>query len=308
MAIDYRHGISILELIVYIPTLFTALWMAFRHGFTRSSGWIFFVIFSLARTIGSCCYLATINDPTSVDLYVAWAVCTSIGVSPLTWACIGLLSRANDSIQRKSGHALHPLLFKVTGLITIVGMILGIVGQTKSTSPTAGLYNSKTKAGLVLYLIAWVGLCILLLLTSLRYQWIEEGEHRLLLAVGISIPLLFVRILYSLLSAFAQKPEFSSLSGNVTIQLCMSVLEEIVIVFVCLGIGLTLSVRPAFEPFQANAQDAPMLESQAQSEPDMSSMEYESARPERRYKKRRGGPITQLVGLAVDEINYRRQK
>ncbi|PYH40498.1 uncharacterized protein BP01DRAFT_419415 [Aspergillus saccharolyticus JOP 1030-1] len=304
MAVDYRHGISILELIVYIPTLFTALWMAFRHGFTRSSGWIFFVIFSLARIIGSCCYLATINDPTSIDLYVAWAVCTSIGISPLTWGCIGLLSRANDSIQRKSGHALHPLLFKVTGLVTIVGMILGIVGQTTSTNPTEGLYSSKTKAGLILYIIAWVGLCILLLLISLRYQRIEEGEHRLLLAVSISIPLLFVRILYSLLSTFTRKAEFSSISGNVSIQLCMSVLEELVIVYVCLGIGLTLTVRPAFEPFQANIQDASTLESQ----PDMSSMQYESGKPGARYKKRRGGPITQLVGLAMDEINYRRQK
>jgi hypothetical protein len=94
MTINYRHGITILEIIVYTPTLFLALWMAFHHGFKKSSGWYFFNIFSLARIVGAACYLATIQSPSNVNLYIAWAVCTSIGLSPLILACIGLLSRA----------------------------------------------------------------------------------------------------------------------------------------------------------------------------------------------------------------------
>lgn len=94
VGLDYRHGISVLEVIVYIPTLIVALWVSFRHGFKRSAGWITLVIFSLVRVVGSCCYLATLGYPTSKDLYVAWAVCSSIGLSPLTISCIGLLSRA----------------------------------------------------------------------------------------------------------------------------------------------------------------------------------------------------------------------
>jgi hypothetical protein len=92
--IDYRHGISILDIIVYIPTFFLALWMAFHHGFKKSSGWYFFVVFSLARIIGAACYLATLGAPSNINLYITWAVCTSLGISPLILACIGLLSRA----------------------------------------------------------------------------------------------------------------------------------------------------------------------------------------------------------------------
>lgn len=94
MSIDYRHGISILEIIVYSPTLFVALWMAFHHGFKKSSGWYFFVVFCLARIIGAACYLATIAAPSNVNLYITWAVCTSLGISPLLLASCGLLSRA----------------------------------------------------------------------------------------------------------------------------------------------------------------------------------------------------------------------
>lgn len=94
MTLNYRHGLSILQLIVYTPSLFVAIWVAFRHGFKRSSGWIFYVIFCLARVIGAACYLATISSPTNTNLYIAWAVCSSLGLSPLLQASVGLLSRA----------------------------------------------------------------------------------------------------------------------------------------------------------------------------------------------------------------------
>lgn len=94
MSLDYRHGIFVLELIVYIPTLIIALYVVSKHGYSKSSGWITFVIFALARIVGSSCYLATLADPSSTDLYVAYAICTAIGLSPLTISCVGLLSRA----------------------------------------------------------------------------------------------------------------------------------------------------------------------------------------------------------------------
>jgi hypothetical protein len=91
--LDYRHGIQILELGVYLPFFFAALLLCFRHGFGRSSGWLFFAIFSLLRVVGACLSLATLNN-NSTGLYVGWAICSSVGLSPLTLGLIGLLSRA----------------------------------------------------------------------------------------------------------------------------------------------------------------------------------------------------------------------
>ncbi|PWY85981.1 hypothetical protein BO70DRAFT_289418 [Aspergillus heteromorphus CBS 117.55] len=307
MAVNYRHGLSILELIVYLPTLFMALWMAFRHGFQRNSGWIFLVIFSLARIVGSCCYLATINDPSSIDLYLAWAVCMSIGLSPLTLTCVGLLSRANDSIRRKTSRGIHPLLFKIVGLLTLVGLILCIVGQVQSMGslPASMPISTKTKVGYVLFIVAWTGLSVLLVVLACKRQSIEDGEHRLLLAVGLTVPLLLVRLIYSLLGAFGHSTTFSMMSGNVTVELVMSVLEEIFIVLICLGVGVTLEVRPrvtGYEACEAAQADRALECSQSPEEGP-----YRPENKERIRKKRRGGPITQLVGLALDEINYRRK-
>ncbi|OQE46166.1 hypothetical protein PENCOP_c001G08660 [Penicillium coprophilum] len=303
MAIDYRHGISILEMVVYSPTLFLALWMAFHHGFKKSSGWFFFIVFCLARIVGSACYLATINYPSTADLYIAWAVCTSLGLSPLILACIGLLSRANDSIMRKTANPLPPIIFRLVGTVALVAVILSIVGATANSDITHGFVNTKTKVGLILYLVAWVGVCGLFLLISKRTQSIEDGEHRLLLAVGVSLPLILVRLIYSLIYTFGQKTAFNMLAGNVTIQLVMSVLEEMVVVLVCLGIGLTLQVRPPAEYTQqprvsSRQEDLVELESGSL----MGQTREKRARP-----KRRGGPITRLVMFIVDEIKDRKQ-
>ncbi|GKZ55025.1 hypothetical protein AnigIFM49718_011149 [Aspergillus niger] len=238
MAVNYRHGLSILELIVYLPSLFISLFMGFRHGFQRNAGWILLIIFSLARVVA--------------------------------------------------------------------GMVLCIVGSSMSSS-LQGITNSiEAKVGDVLYVIAWACLCVLLLVVGSKYASIEDGEHRLLLAVGVSVPLLLVRLIYSLLSVFTHNPTFNMFTGNVTVFLVMAVLEEIVIVGICLGVGMTLEVRQRpteYEACEAPAQGSSELESQQR--PDMTS--YNPKKQERRQKKRRGGPISQLIGLAIDEIRSRRK-
>jgi hypothetical protein len=175
--------------------------------------------------------------------------------------------------------------------------------------------NTKTKIGLVIFVIAWIALCILLLMVGARSSSIEDGERRLLVAVAISIPLLFVRLVYSLLTVFAPSSTFNLLNGNVTIMLVMSVIEEILIAFICLGIGLTLQVRTnanayeldptvpvdPYEPYGQRSLDDEPAKYARQNAP------Y-APPPERRQKRRRrGGPITQLVGLAIDSMESRRR-
>ena len=77
----------------------------------------------------------------------------------------------------------------------------------------------------------------------IRVKWIENGERRLVLAVAISIPFILVRLIYSAILSFAHNPRFSLIGGSVTINLVMAVLEEFVVIIVCLGVGLTLRVH-----------------------------------------------------------------
>jgi hypothetical protein len=89
-----EDAIAIFELIYYSPCLFGSLFVAFRHGAMKSSGWIFLTIFCLVRVIGSAARIATITHPTSKDAYTIALVTTALGLPPLPMASLGLISRA----------------------------------------------------------------------------------------------------------------------------------------------------------------------------------------------------------------------
>ncbi|KAJ5682785.1 hypothetical protein N7462_005950 [Penicillium macrosclerotiorum] len=244
MTITYRHGLSILELIIYVPSLFLSVFLVTRHGLRTNSGFLFLTIFALTRIVGACCDLATI-DHWSTGLYIASAICSSIGLSPLMMACSGLLSRANLSIQNTTGKTcLPPLSFRGFRILTVVAMALSIAGLT-SNMTAEGLAHPdvKVKVGMILYIVCWVVMVLLLAILSIRRSSIERGEKRTLLAVALASPFIFVRLMYAVCIWFLHDSKFSLLDGNVTVQLVMSVLEEFAVVFILLGVGLTLRVR-----------------------------------------------------------------
>lgn len=249
-------------------------------------------------------------------VYIYWGVAFAFG---LPWSFVPDVSffiaisghsrtnkhNRNDSIMRKTGNPIKPLVFRAIGLVPLVALILSIVGATQNSDITHSLVNTETRVGLVLYLVTWAIVCGLLIFLASRSSSIEDGEHRLLLAVALSLPLILVRLIYSLVYSFGHQAEFSMLSGNVTIQLVMSVLEEIVIVLICLGIGLTLQVRPSAEYSHQTS-----VSSRGQNSVEMGEGRVEGQAPKRhdyQRPKRRGGPLYRLVMFAVDEINERRR-
>lgn len=91
-AFNATGGISILELGVYFPALVAAAFICYRHGFGRSSGWIYTLVLCIVRIVGACCQLATYNNK-STGLLQATIIIELIGISPLLLATLGLMSR-----------------------------------------------------------------------------------------------------------------------------------------------------------------------------------------------------------------------
>jgi hypothetical protein len=92
MGIDSRGGVSIGELIVYVPAIVLSLIVCIRHGFRRSSGWLYTLILCQIRIVGAICQLISENKP-SEGLIRATLIIDSIGLSPLLLATLGMLSR-----------------------------------------------------------------------------------------------------------------------------------------------------------------------------------------------------------------------
>lgn len=111
-------------------------------------------------------------------------------------------------------------------------------------TPSALLHpNTEIKVAMILFLTAWVVLCLILGLLVQKRAEIHKGECRILSVVGVSAVLILVRLVYVLLVFFKADKTFNMLNGNMTVLLVMSVLEETGVVVLCLGVGLTLRVR-----------------------------------------------------------------
>lgn len=248
MTIGYREGVSIGEIAVYSPALLLAIYLSVRHGFGRSAGWMFLIIFCLARIIGAAMQLATISSPTNIGLYTGYAILQNIGLSPLMLATLGLLSRLLDNINRTHHTLIDTRFLKFVELVILVGLILGIVGGVNASNDFVknGTFTpgSLNKAGTALFIVSYVAIVLSTIFLSLSLSHASHGEKRILFAVALSLPFLLVRLVYSIMSTFTKNKSFNLMTGNITVLLCMAFIEELVIVILFEGVGLTLSQVP----------------------------------------------------------------
>ncbi|KAI1404057.1 hypothetical protein F4819DRAFT_449283 [Hypoxylon fuscum] len=248
MTLTERNNISIAQIVIYVPSLFVAIWLAIRHGFGRNAGWFYLIVFSLARVIGSALQLATISDPKNISLYIGSIILQSIALSPLILVQIALIGRAVKTIQGSAVSFVTENRLRLVQLLTLVGMILGAVGGSNSSSSLSetGKYtaSSLSQAGIGLTIAAYVLLVIATAVVAQQISQVQPGEKRLVLAVGLSLPFILVRLAYSAESVFGHNPDFSQYSGNSNILLGMAVIMEMIVVAIVEGIGMSLNKGP----------------------------------------------------------------
>ena len=155
------------------------------------------------------------------------------------------LKHSNESIKHTAGREPVPsILFRLFRAQAAAALAISIVGITANMSAEGLQYpDIEIKVGMILYVVLFGQMILYVIILAIRRRSIEKGEHRALLAVALSSPLILVRLLYVFFVWFLHDSTFSMLDGNVTVLLFMSVLEEIVVVIICLAVGLTLQVR-----------------------------------------------------------------
>lgn len=235
-----HDDIAIAEIVVYTFLLFGALFLCKTHGFSRNSGWFYIIILSLARLIGSSMLLATINDPDNTNLYIGWIVLNGLGLGPLILIMLGLLDRLFNTIKSQGGAGINVLYQRAVHLLMLVAVILISVGGASSNytldgaSPTIK-YSTESKVGISLMIVVLV-LVIGQFLFALRNQsYIVDGERRILIAVGASLPFVIVRLAYTCTLILGGHKQ------DVWIYLGAGVIMEIVVVIICEAIGFTLN-------------------------------------------------------------------
>ncbi|KAK3692429.1 hypothetical protein B0T22DRAFT_435705 [Podospora appendiculata] len=257
-ALTELDRISIAVLVIYIPSLFIAIFLALRHGFGRNAGWLYLVLFSLARILGSAFQIATINDRTNISLIVGAVILQSIGISALVLVMLGLVGRVLEGLRNSqySSPIVTPFHLRLVQLIVVVGLILGIAGgssMSKAFSDPTKPFQlpTESKAGLALIIVGYGIIILVTLVTASHMGSVEPGEKRILLAIAVALPFVLVRIIFSGQATFGSNPDFRSFGGSAKYPdyyLGMAIIMEMVVVAIFEGVGLTLQkarARPA---------------------------------------------------------------
>ncbi len=134
-----------------------------------------------------------------------------------------------------------PRCIPVVTIICIIGLILGIAGFSSADSHDGTYHPSKiVKASMGIFLGVFA---LVLLLTGFLYLQLQGSlrafQKKLFLAIGLSIPFLVVRMVYSAIADYGHDSRFTVLVGDPTVFLCMSVLEEIVAMVVTMVLGVS---------------------------------------------------------------------
>lgn len=146
--------------------------------------------------------------------------------------------KADTHAPSDNDQTLHPRALNIVAIATFVGLVIGIAGISITDSTSAFHANGYVVGAMCIFLAVFVLIYALALwLLFLVRHNMSAAQKKFFLAIGLSFPLLLVRIVYSSLSDFTDNSTFALMDSNPTAYLLMSVLEEIIAMGLCVFYG-----------------------------------------------------------------------
>lgn len=245
MTVTYGGIVNIITLIIFFFALCLAAILTYRQGLGHNYPWICIAVLSLCRVIQVSLDLAATEmyAPGVVadsSLQSGVAILTEIGLTPLFMSTASLLNATNRPKGRRMQWIL--IVLHIPLVVSLILIVAGGIDEDSRDGPTFAATES-TKAGISLYCACFVILIWATIVITSRLYLATSTEAKILTTVVLSLPFFLVDIIYMMCFAFesfAGSQRFNVISGNVTLQLCMQVIMEYIIVglYLALGFGL----------------------------------------------------------------------
>ena len=149
-----------------------------------------------------------------------------------------------DCINSSGREVIGMKPFRLMQLLLTIGLILGLVGGTSAPSPSPSDPHpsppAEAKAGIILYIVAFAAEIIVAFVAVGHKALIPKRERKIYIAIFVSLPLIAVRLAYSVISSFANDSDFSVIGGSIIIRAFMASIEEMLVVLMYIGLGFML--------------------------------------------------------------------
>uniref|UniRef100_A0A8H7N5N7 DUF7702 domain-containing protein n=1 Tax=Bionectria ochroleuca TaxID=29856 RepID=A0A8H7N5N7_BIOOC len=229
--------LSIAQLAIYATLSVPTFYILWKHGVTGLLGWGYLLVFFSLRIVG--CAMALSGNTSA-------AIISNIGLSPILLATGGILHEAQVYLRPELNRKLEWLKVILYHIQVTGGVALLAVGASRlqnSPHPTAGDRN-MAKAGMGILTSAWTVLAIWIIFSCRPFSRFSRLEmdigNMLLISTLVSIPILGIRVIYSLVSLVSTKAGGPSMAVRVV---CTSLPEMIPAIIFCV-VGLYTAIRP----------------------------------------------------------------
>ncbi|KAJ5711287.1 hypothetical protein N7488_005443 [Penicillium malachiteum] len=241
MAVTAEH-IAIAELVIYIPVTLLTIIVVLRHGFHKQLGWIYLSIFGVIRIAGAIMEVLSTNHPDNTN-DKEWAVILqSVGLSPLLLSTLGLLKRIISIFsKRATAISRRSKVVQLLHLPALIALILAISGGSDQASSNVSEHaggKKETQAAIIIFLVIYVITCLLFVITVRDLREMLPSQKRIYICVFFALPLIAVRLPYSLISDFGHDAKFSLIDGDPSVQLAMATIEEFLVVLMYTILGV----------------------------------------------------------------------
>ncbi|KAH8427405.1 uncharacterized protein LDX57_005120 [Aspergillus melleus] len=222
--LQYRHGIAAAQVVTFTVSLAFSIWFCLRGRI----GWFCIGMLSIIRLVSASCMLCTINKDAD-GLWAAVFVCESLGMILIIFLLLEMLERINKT------HPTTPrLVFIIPQLLTYLDICISIAGFIAVTKKEHALLPTPySRAGTALIVLIYLWTVGVFLTFHLHRSSFPAIENRTCLCVAICVPILAVRVTYSLVFVITADMAWNAVKGNPGRCLGMMMLPELGIVGLC---------------------------------------------------------------------------
>ncbi|KAG1757965.1 hypothetical protein EDB19DRAFT_1660046 [Suillus lakei] len=263
MTLNTQGILAAVTIAMYVPFLFVSSKVVSRYGISRSDGWIMLLVFCIIRVLGGAFLVAAEEiTPANTGLYIGGFALQASGLSPLLICTLGLL---HSIFQTPDGQSRYNNLFRLLQLLGMAALILTIIGiSVASSSSSSSSANIIRRTGVILFAVLYVILVGICLFLWTQVHSVMQYRKQLLKAISVALPLLAVRMLYSILSTFSSSTfaisttsspqpntsdlaKFNMFTGEWQIYIVMDMLMEYAVAIIFAVAALVLPLNQDFK-------------------------------------------------------------
>ncbi|KIM92770.1 hypothetical protein OIDMADRAFT_139056 [Oidiodendron maius Zn] len=236
--LDSHGKLALAEVVIYVPVGLLCIFNNVRHGFQKAAGWIYLTIFAIIKIAASIMTIQ-IEQGKDANLATTAAILSSVALSPLLSATLSFM---NVGLQDTHSFVRHvSTVLKPLHLLIIVGLALSVIGginRTKTTQSALDDGAKEVQVAVIIFALVWIFLVIACLVYLSNLSSLRRYARKLVISVGLALPVIVVRVIYSLLNAVNldtsksgdHTGQYNPITGSWILYLALGLCPEVVVV------------------------------------------------------------------------------